>query len=220
MGMRSVTVVAVAAWLAAWAVVGDARTTAAAAAEVPDLSGMYACSGAGVHGKAYSCTLEIRAQGAHGAYSALWHFGNENTQWGVGVIRGAALVMAFFSPSGGGVPWGYIEFGNNEMAIVSTVDDPPALRLGAVVWDARALGKLSFNAVRPDGAHEELVLVIAKSAGGYVGELAVFLRAPRRPGDTDDATMRPVLTLRHDGAEFHVPVRMVPPSCRAGEVCR
>lgn len=111
------------------------------------------------------------------------------------------------------IPWGYLDVGTNEISIVSTVKDPPKVRLGADAGGS--LGCFSFNR----GTHE-VVLLQGKIDERYrsvadegtsprptelVGELRVDLLRPRRPGDTDDSQMVPVLTLRHDGVTCHVP---------------
>jgi hypothetical protein len=104
------------------------------------------------------------------------------------------------------LPWGWIEYGPNEV------------------------GKISFNRLRPDGQQEELVLLQGKiderfrppSMGGtsggdtqLVGELRLDLRRPPRPGDpNDDAQMIPICQMRYDGIVFHVPVGLAPSSGR------
>ena len=102
------------------------------------------------------------------------------------------------------LPWGYIEASNNEVSIVSLVDDPPGLRLASVTG---SLGKLSFNLLRADGVQEELVLIQGKQdrrfANAFGGEITIHLRQPFVDGD---AAMTEVLTLRHDLIILHVPV--------------
>ncbi len=104
--------------------------------------------------------------------------------------------------------WGYIEYGPNELSIVSTVEDPPGLRLATL--NGGSLGKLSFNRMRPDGVQEEIVLLQGKEDERYrgasppaqAGEVTLHLRRPFADGD---GAMVPIATLRYDGVTFHVP---------------
>lgn len=100
---------------------------------------------------------------------------------------------------------GYVEYGLNELSIVATVADPPAVRLAA--RSGGGLGKISFNRLRPDGLHEEVVLLQGKlderTPNMLAGEVTLHLR---RPGVDGDGAMVAVATLRHDGVTFHVPV--------------
>ena len=57
------------------------------------------------------------------------------------------------------LPWGYIEAGTNEASIVSTVVDPPKIRLAS---KGPSWGALSFNWVRPDGRQVETILIQGK----------------------------------------------------------
>lgn len=101
--------------------------------------------------------------------------------------------------------WGRVEFGRNEITIVSTVDDPPAVRLA--VSRLGSMGKLSFNYLRPDGVQEEMVLIQGVQDERYRGTsdlIAEFGLNVRQPGANDQA-MKRVLTIRHDGVQFHVP---------------
>ena len=121
------------------------------------------------------------------------------------------------------LPWGYVDFGppgyDNEVLIVSTVDDPPKVRMAAPFGGG--LGALSYNRLRQDGRLEEVVLLQGKVDERYrppeqggtstngtelVGELRLDLRRPSRAGDTDDKRMIPIFQMRHDGIVFHVPV--------------
>lgn len=93
--------------------------------------------------------------------------------------------------------------GNNELRVYSTVDDPPALRLGAPTG---SVGKLSGNLIRqlPDGTwrDEELVLLQFKHSEAergtnplvLSGEVTLHLRDGRASGDG----MVKVLEIRHD----------------------
>lgn len=110
------------------------------------------------------------------------------------------------------MPWGYIEIDTNEIRVVSTVEDPPKVRLGSVAGGS--LGGVSFDRIRPDGRSVELVLVQGKQdertrgqslPAAYAGEITVHINR----GGEDDADMRLVATLRYDRVQFHVPVRTV-----------
>lgn len=104
------------------------------------------------------------------------------------------------------LPWGRIEFGNNEVSIISQVDDPPALRL-ASPGPGGSLGKISFNRLRPDGKQEELVLLQGKADHRYpgTGEVTIHVKGPSMIG-AGDAAMVEVVVLRFDHVEFTVPV--------------
>jgi hypothetical protein len=97
--------------------------------------------------------------------------------------------------------WGYIEYGPNEVSIVSTVEDPPGLRLASAFGSG--LGKISFNRLRPDGVQEEVALLQGKENGNLGGELRLDLRAPNEDGD---GAMKPIFNMYHDRIEFHVPL--------------
>lgn len=105
--------------------------------------------------------------------------------------------------------WGYVDIGpTNEVHIVSTVEDPPKVRLAAAA--GRSLGAISFNRLRADGQQEEVVLLQGKiderwPVDSLVGELRLDLRRPARPGESDDAQMVPIVLCRHDGVTWLVP---------------
>ena len=104
------------------------------------------------------------------------------------------------------LPWGYIEYSNNEISIVSTVDDPSGVRLAAAAGGS--LGKISFNRLRSDGVQEEVALLQGKIDERYrspeqlVGELRLDLR---KPSGGDEGGMAPIFIARHDGIQFFVP---------------
>ncbi len=56
---------------------------------------------------------------------------------------------------------GRLVFDGNELAIESKIDDPPALRLAAP--GLNSCGKISWNRLRSDGGHEELVILQGKT---------------------------------------------------------
>ena len=97
------------------------------------------------------------------------------------------------------LPWGRIEFDNNEVSIISTVPDPPAVRLAAVAGGG--LGKLSWSRLRADGRQEEVVLLQGKIderfPGSLTGEVTLHIRKDD-PALSDDQQMRHVVTFRHD----------------------
>jgi hypothetical protein len=112
------------------------------------------------------------------------------------------------------MPDGYFKStGQNEVTLVSVVDDPPKFRLGKLInelW-GRALGCLSFNNVRADGSEDELVLVQAKETEVYNngpknggGEIWIGFKEPNS-GSTDDA-MKTGLVANTSGWHFHQPV--------------
>ncbi|MPZ20118.1 MAG: hypothetical protein GEV06_19705 [Luteitalea sp.] len=99
--------------------------------------------------------------------------------------------------------WGYVEITNNEVSIISTVDDPPKVRMASIAGGS--LGALSFGRLRPDGVQEEMVLIQGKqderarcNPRDLSGEVTVHIRNGNDP-DSDRA-MTKVFVLRHDGA--------------------
>ena len=108
--------------------------------------------------------------------------------------------------------WGYLEFSGNELQVVSTVADPPKVRLAAA--EGGSLGAVSWNRLRPDGGQVEMVLLQGKQderqrgATGdaqYAGEVTIHLNN----GGQQDANMVRVCEIRSDGVRFDVPVRPV-----------
>jgi len=100
------------------------------------------------------------------------------------------------------MPWGYVEIDNNEVSVISTVADPPKLRMAAS--EGGSMGALSFGRLRPDGRQEEMVLIQGKqderyrnNPDNYTGEVTIHVR-DHDPALTDDAQMRLVMELRHD----------------------
>lgn len=97
------------------------------------------------------------------------------------------------------LPWGYVDFGNNEMEIVSTVDDPPKLRLVSPAGG----GAVSWSKLRADGGEDEIAMILGqqdeRTKGDPTdtsGELRFYVQDGNRPGD---AGMFPILIIRHDG---------------------
>lgn len=103
---------------------------------------------------------------------------------------------------------GVLLWATNELRIISKVEDPAALRLGAP--KGIALGKISGDRIRIDGNHEEMILIQFKQdertrddPNAYWGEITVHLRGP----GGDEGNMHLVATVRHDYAQLHVPIR-------------
>lgn len=105
------------------------------------------------------------------------------------------------------MPWGRIEIDTNEVSIVSTVADPPKLRMAATA--GLSLGAVSFNYLRPDGRQVEMLLIQGKQdervrgTSRPAGELTVHVNDGN---GEDDANQRHVMTMRHDGVTFHIPI--------------
>ena len=98
--------------------------------------------------------------------------------------------------------YGYLLYGGNELTVVSTVSDPPKVRLAATAGGS--LGGVTFSRMRPDGVQEEMVIIQGKQdervrsdPTNYSGELTIHIRH-WQPGVGDDAQMVEVLKLRHD----------------------
>ena len=121
-----------------------------------------------------------------------------------------ALAISGGQAQGRRIPleWGYIEIGPNEISIVSTVEDPPGLRLAA--RKGGSLGKVSWNVERSDGRQEEIAQLQGKLDERYrhdpkalAGEVTWHVRKPYADGDS---AMVLIETMRYDGVVFHVPV--------------
>lgn len=96
-------------------------------------------------------------------------------------------------------PIGRLEFGGNELHIISTVDDPPKVRMAA---PTAGMGCISGNRLRADGVGEdEKILLILKddTQEGY----DVF---QQQPGTSDDAGMRRLLSVGLAGVTAYVPL--------------
>lgn len=98
------------------------------------------------------------------------------------------------------MPWGYVEFGNNEVSVISTVTDPPKVRMATLM--GVGLGAVSWGRLRSDGRQEEMVLLQGKQDErrrnnplDYSGELTIHLRNGALQGD---AAMVKIVELRHD----------------------
>mgnify|MGYP001602127755 CR=1 FL=1 len=96
--------------------------------------------------------------------------------------------------------WGRIEFSKNEVSLISTVEDPPKVRLAAAA--GLSLGAATFNRLRPDGVQEELILIQGKQdertrgdPTNLAGEITIHINDGRGLGD---ASMVKVMEIRHD----------------------
>lgn len=100
-------------------------------------------------------------------------------------------------------PWGWIgSYDDNEIEIVSTIPDPPKVRLAVVEGKVESnLGGVTFNVRRNDGRHEEMGYVMGRlTADKQEGAMYVALR-PRGEGSS-----REVLYIDPHVALFRVPV--------------
>lgn len=132
--------------------------------------------------------------------------------WLIGIllfIAGGVTASPKQSRTGSIIPleWGYIEVGRNGVSIISTVEDPPEIRLGAS--KGNSLGKVSFNVPRADGVQEEVAILQGKlderfrNTHALAGEMTTHIRKPFSDGD---AAMILIRTERYDGVTYHVPV--------------
>ena len=108
---------------------------------------------------------------------------------------------------------GELHFIGNELFVRSLIDDPPKVRLEAPPGSL-SKGLLTWATRRPDGRFEEVALLqgkqderVREDALNFTGEVDVFIRR-HDPSTGDDAQFRRVMTLRHDGVHFHVPVNV------------
>lgn len=77
------------------------------------------------------------------------------------------------------LPRGYVgTYDDNEVEIVSTMADPPKLRLAVDAGKVESnLGAVSFNLRRPDGRHEEYGLVMGRlTADKQAGAIYIAVR--------------------------------------------
>lgn len=107
-------------------------------------------------------------------------------------------------------PYGYLAFEGNELIVRSLNDDPPKVRLEAPEGSL-SKGLVTWGTRRPDGRHEEIVLLQGKQDERYrsdpynfTGEVDLFCRH-FVPGTSDDSQFIRVASLRHDGITFHLP---------------
>src|SRR3990167_5720196 len=100
-------------------------------------------------------------------------------------------------------PWGYIgTYDDNEIEIVSTIPDPPKVRLA--VKDSLVesnMGAVTFNLKRPDGRHEEYAYVMGRlTATKDAGAIYLGVRPQ------GEQNVRQVAYLDSTVALFSVPV--------------
>lgn len=102
------------------------------------------------------------------------------------------------------LPWGYVLFGNNEILVVSTVDDPPKIRCASRA--GLSLGALSFGRELPNGSIVEMVLIQGKqderTRDDPNNSAAEFTVHMNNGGGSVDAAMVPILEARHDGVRI------------------
>ena len=116
-------------------------------------------------------------------------------------------------------PWGYVQMAANEQSIISTVPDPPKLRLSA--RRGGSLGGVSIGWLRGDDREIEYMVFQGKrderfrdydpdtDARAHVGEFTLHLLGPKLDGMTEDQAMRRICEGRHDGVRFDVPIHPV-----------
>lgn len=105
--------------------------------------------------------------------------------------------------------WGYVVFDSNELSVVSTVADPPKVRLASA--GGLSLGAFSFNRLL-NGRQYEMVLFQGKQderTRENPHSLAAEFTIHMNRGGEQDADMVRILEARHDGIRFDVPVTFV-----------
>ncbi len=100
-------------------------------------------------------------------------------------------------------PWGWLgTYDDNEIEIVSTISDPPKVRLAVDSNKIESnLGAVTFNIRRPDGRHEEYGYVMGRLTADRQ-EGAVYIGVRGR----NDSQSREVLYIDPNQAIFRVPV--------------
>lgn len=103
------------------------------------------------------------------------------------------------------LPFGWVgTYDDNEIEIVSTIADPPKIRLAIPNDKVESnLGAVSFNLRRSDGRHEEYGYVMGRLTPGKSAG-AIYLAV--RPDGQQDC--REVFYIDGNGANFRVPVSM------------
>jgi hypothetical protein len=101
-------------------------------------------------------------------------------------------------------PIGRLRFEGNEEMVESTIEDPPKTRWAAA--SGGALGCLSANRLRPDGKHDEKVLLIFKDTPEG-GTYDFFGLKPGVSGGGSDADMVRLMTLSPKELELFVPLK-------------
>ena len=111
--------------------------------------------------------------------------------------------------------WGYLAFDTNELLVVSTIEDPPKIRMAspARTDGGLSLGAFSFNILRSDGRMIETVLFQGKRDERFrhlpvtnPKALASEFTIHMNNGGDQDANMVRILEARHDGIRFDVPI--------------
>ena len=106
-------------------------------------------------------------------------------------------------------PEGELLFETNELRIRSTYGDPAACRIGS--HDGLSKGFIAFDHLRPDGRHVMMAMIQGKqderARGTALPQAEITVFCNDGTGEHDGA-MRHVMTIRHDGIRFHVPVTL------------
>ena len=100
-------------------------------------------------------------------------------------------------------PWGWIgTIADNEIEIVSTISDPPKVRLAVEEALVESnLGSVSFNTRRPDGTHDEHGYIMGRlTADKQAGACYIALRP------VGQEACREVLYMDPTQAIFRVPI--------------
>lgn len=100
-------------------------------------------------------------------------------------------------------PWGWIgTYDDNEIEIVSTIPDPPKVRLAVQADQVESnLGGVSFNVRRADGRHEEYGYVMGRlTADRQAGAVYIALRHPAEQQSREVVYIDPSVAL------FRVPL--------------
>lgn len=99
--------------------------------------------------------------------------------------------------------WGWIgTYDDNEIEIVSTISDPPKVRLAVQAGKVESnLGGVTFNIRRDDGRHEEYGYIMGRLTADKQAGAIYF--ATRGPGDSQ---AKERAYLDHTGAYFRVPM--------------
>ena len=118
-----------------------------------------------------------------------------------GYSDGRSTIMAVSKKDVYPMPWGRIEVSTNEISIISTVDDPPKIRLAS---PNKTVGAMSFNKLRADGKQQELALLsLSMEKSGPMFKLHVSDGL----GDQDKNMHRVMEASVSEGVTVFVPFR-------------
>ena len=116
--------------------------------------------------------------------------------------------------------WGYVVFDTNELSIISTIADPPKVRMASPANEdgGLSLGAFSWNVLRADGRQVETILFQGERDERFrhlpisdPRALASEFTIHMNRGGQADADMVRILEARHDGIRFDVPITFVAP---------